>query len=231
MEDLSFSHFILIFITYTVQYIYWRTHPMNFIYLVPPHFFSSSMLIIFFFKVMAAVLSVLWLGPDLKKSASSSHHPTWPSYSCGWLSTAPPLESLGSPPGLWWPMWLSSFLCLDQDQDLDLDPDLDPVPDLDPQQSSQLWFHCGRGRPPQCWRWTAGSGPGSNGKPPGRGSSALHAGPAQTASVCVWIRSLSWCRSSGWWRRQPCSRWRNPRPCWLEEDRDTLLMRRLENKQ
>lgn len=30
------------------------------------------------FKIRAAVLSVLWLGPDLKKkSVSSSHHPSY----------------------------------------------------------------------------------------------------------------------------------------------------------
>ena len=185
--------------------------------------------IIFRQRIKAAVLSCSVAervaGSDLKEQfASSSRHASCghapithdtPPHSCEWLSTAPPPVSLCCPPGLWRPTWLSSCLVRD--------PDPDPVPDRDPgpRRWARLWLRRGRGRPPQCWRWTAGSGPGSSGKLPGPGSSAPRAGPARTACACVGTRSPSWCRSWGWWRRPPCSRWRNPRPCWWEGDTET----------
>lgn len=121
------------------------------------------------------------------------------------FSTAPPPVNLCSLPGLQRPL-LSSYPVLDRQ------PSQVPDQERALRPRAQLWCRCGRGRPPRRWRWTGGNGPGSSGKPPGPGSSAPRAGPARTACACAGTRSLSWCRSWGWWRRQPCSRWRSPRP-------------------
>lgn len=99
------------------------------------------------------------------------------------FSTAPLPVSLCSHPDLWRLMWFSSGLVLDQG--LTLEKDL-----AHPQQG-RIWFHShhhARGRPPQCWRWTGASGPGSNGKPLGPGSSAPPADLARTVCACVGTR-------------------------------------------
>lgn len=137
------------------------------------------------------------------------------------FSTAPPPVSLCSLPGLPRPP-LSSYPGRVQE------PNRVPDPEGALPPPAQPWGRCGRGRPPRRWRWTGGTGPGSSGRPPGPGSSAPRAGPARTACACGGTRSPSWCRSWGWWRRQPCSRWRSPRPCWWE--RHAEICQRLDEK-
>lgn len=65
-------------------------------------------------------------------------------------------------------------------------------------------------RPPPSWRLTGGTFLGSSWWPRDRWTSALLEGFARRVCACAWTRWPSWCRSSAWWPRLPCNRWRIP---------------------